>query len=109
MPTLDLPPRHLRVLLGLLRENVPDAEVWAYGSRVNRTAHETSDLDLVLRNPERLDAPQPNLHRLRDALAESDLPILVEVQDWARLPDDFRREIESHPVVALTRERTAAG
>ena len=24
-------------------------EVWAYGSRVNRDAHDTSDLDLVLR------------------------------------------------------------
>ena len=24
-------------------------EVWAYGSRVNGTAHDTSDLDLVLR------------------------------------------------------------
>src|SRR5579862_4525512 len=46
MPTLDLPPNHLRVLLDLLRQNVPDAEVWAYGSRVNHTAHEASDLDL---------------------------------------------------------------
>ena len=68
MPTLDLQPKHLRVLLDLLRQNVPDAEVWAYGSRVNHTAHETSDLDLVIRNPERLDAPLKNLPRLRDAL-----------------------------------------
>jgi predicted nucleotidyltransferase len=104
MPTLDLQPRHLRVVLDLLRQNVPDAEVWAYGSRVNQTAHETSDLDLVIRNPERLDAPFKNLHRLRDAFSESNLPIFVEVQDWARIPEDFRREIQRQPVVTLPRE-----
>lgn len=108
MPTLDLQPKHLRLLLDLLRQNVPDAEVWAYGSRVNHAAHETSDLDLVIRNPERLDAPLKNLHRLREALSESNLPIFVEVLDWARIPEDFRREIQRQPVVALLRERAAA-
>jgi predicted nucleotidyltransferase len=107
MPTLDLQPRHLSALLELLRENAPDAEVWAYGSRATHTAHETSDLDLVLRNPERLDEPQKNLHRLRDALAESNLPILVDILDWARIPDDFRREIERQPVVVLSPRQTA--
>ena len=36
----------------LLREHVPNAEVWAYGrSRVNGRCHSGSDLDLVLRSP----------------------------------------------------------
>ena len=108
MPTLDLQPKHLRVLLELLRQNVPGAEVWAYGSRVNHTAHETSDLDLVIRNPESLEAPLKNLHRLRDALSESNLPIFVEVLDWARIPEDFRREIQRQPVVSLPREHATA-
>ncbi len=107
MPTLDLQPRHLRVLLDLLRRYTPEAEVWAYGSRVNHTAHETSDLDLVIRDPRRLDAPLKNLHRLREALAESNLPILVEVLNWARIPEDFRREIQRQPVVALPCRRAA--
>lgn len=109
MPSLDLQPKHLRMLLDLLGQNVPDAEVWAYGSRVKHTAHETSDLDLVVRNPERLDAPFENLHRLRDALSESDLPIFVEVLDWARIPEDFRREIQRQPVVALPHKHAAKG
>ncbi len=107
MPTLDLHPRHLSVLLELLRQYAPEAEVWAYGSRVNQTAHETSDLDLVIRNPEQLDTPIKNLHELRDALSESNLPILVEVLDWARIPEDFQREIQRQPVVALPREHAA--
>jgi predicted nucleotidyltransferase len=99
------------MLLDVLASHVPDAEVWAYGSRVNGGAHEGSDLDLVVRNPARLDAPQKNLHRLRDALAESDLPILVEVFDWARISPDMRREIEHQHVVvdapSLVREPRA--
>ena len=102
MPALDLDPRHLRLLLDLLAENVPGTEVWAYGSRVNHTAHETSDLDLVIRNPQQLEQPL-SLHKLRDALADSNLPILVDVLDWARIPEDFRREIQSQAVAPLTR------
>ena len=49
---LDLPLRYRTQLEALLREHVPDAEVWAFGSRVNGSSHEASDLDLVLRDPE---------------------------------------------------------
>ena len=108
MPTLELKPACLRTLLTILAAHVPDAEVWAYGSRVHGGAHEGSDLDLVLRNPESLDRPQKNLHRLRDSLSESDLPILVEVLDWARIPEEFRREIERRHVVLMPPEHTPA-
>ena len=48
---LRLYPRHRLLLEALLQKHVPNVEVWAYGSRVNGTAHEASDLDLVLRSP----------------------------------------------------------
>ena len=83
MPKLDLPLMYRQMLLAVLATHAPDAEVWAYGSRVNGQAHEGSDLDLVVRNPDRLDQPQRQLYLLRDALTESNLPILVEVLDWA--------------------------
>lgn len=94
MPKLDLKPAHLRLLLDILGRPAPECEVWAYGSRVNGDGHEGSDLDLVVRNPAGLDQPQNQLWALRDALSESNLPMLVDVLDWARLPEDFRREIE---------------
>ena len=78
---------------------MPDVEVWAYGSRVAGTAHEGSDLDLVLRNPQQLDVPQKNIYKLRDALSESNLPIIVDVSDWARIPEAFRCDIERQHVV----------
>ena len=49
---LDSPRRCREELEALLREHVPNAEVWAYGrSRVNGRCHSGSDLDLVLRSP----------------------------------------------------------
>ena len=104
MPRLDpdalmLAPRHREMLLDLLRRHLPTAEVWAYGSRVNGDCHEASDLDLVVRNPLDLLAEVDGIDELRDALVESNLPIRVDVVDWARIPEAFRREIERAYVV----------
>ena len=99
MAQLDLPQQYLPELVALLRVHVPDAEVWAYGSRLNGCGHATSDLDLVVRNPTVPSQPQARLWVLREALSESSLPILVDVLDWARIPDSFRKEIERAHVV----------
>jgi predicted nucleotidyltransferase len=99
MPILDLPENYLQTLHELLQEYAPDAGVWAYGSRVSGRAHETSDLDLVLRNPADQSVPQKRLVELRAAISESGLPILVDVMDWARIPQTFRNEIEREHVV----------
>lgn len=99
MTQLDLPRQYLTELVALLRAHVPDAEVWAYGSRLHGCAHATSDLDLVVRNPTAPSQAQARLWVLREALSESSLPILVDVLDWARIPDSFRTEIERAHVV----------
>lgn len=109
MPNLDLPPGWLRVVQELLATHVPDAVVWAYGSRVTGGSHAGSDLDLVLRHPGDLFREEPRRHRLLDALSESDLPILVEVHDWARLPESFHREIERAHAVVQERALATAG
>ncbi|MDE0040130.1 MAG: restriction endonuclease subunit S [Gammaproteobacteria bacterium] len=92
---LHLSRKHRRILETLLREHLPDVEVWAYGSRVNGRSHDGSDLDLVLRGPGLEEIPVGRLNDFWDAVSESLIPFLVEARDWARLPDRFRREIES--------------
>jgi predicted nucleotidyltransferase len=99
MPKLKLKPQHLNLLREVLERHVPEAEVWAYGSRVNGDAHDGSDLDLMARNPSALEQPQKQLHTLREALSESNLPMMVDVLDWALTPQDFRREIERQHVM----------
>lgn len=90
---LDLRPEWLEIMRQLLALHVPDAEVLAYGSRVQGTAHQGSDLDLVVRNPSDTEKPQPNLSSLQQAFSDSKLPILVDVLDWAMIPESFRDEI----------------
>ena len=95
---LDLPRRYREPLEALLRQHVPDAEVWAYGSRVNGRSHDGSDLDLVLRSPI-LEPLGYEYVELVEALEQSNIPILVQAHDWARLPESFHREIERDYVV----------
>ena len=96
---LHLQPRHRRLLEGLLREHLPDVEVWAYGSRVDGRSHDGSDLDLVLRGPGLEEIPLERLLDFEDGVRESTIPFLVDARDWARLPERFHREIEREYVV----------
>lgn len=98
---LRLAERHRREIASLLRRYVPDAEVWAYGSRVDGRGHDGSDLDLVLRGAAGQALPLGRLAGLAEALRDSNIPFLVEARDWARLPDNFRREIERKHVVLI--------
>lgn len=96
---LNLSTRHLGMLQDILRQTAPHSEVWAYGSRVTGTGHEASDLDLVVRKPRDPESESPEVFDLKDALVESGLPIRVDVLDWARIPADFKSEIEKQYVV----------
>ena len=50
---LDLRPRDSRLVQDLIKKHLPsDAEVWAYGSRVNGDTYDGSNPDLVLRAPD---------------------------------------------------------
>ena len=82
------------MLLELLRQYLPQAQIWAYGSRVNGDCHDASDLDLVARNPSALDQPLSDLFDFQEELVESNLPIRIDVVDWAQIPESFQQEIE---------------
>lgn len=94
MSKLDLRPEWLEIIRDILASHLPEAEVLAYGSRVTGTCHDGSDLDLVARNRLNPLLPVHNLAEVRDAFSESRLPILVDILDWAQIPDSFRGEIE---------------
>jgi predicted nucleotidyltransferase len=83
----------------LLHQQVPDLEVWAFGSRVHgRNLKPFSDLDLAIVSDDDLDSK--SLAGLRMAFADSDLPFRVDLVTLHTLDDDFRRVIEAeHEVV----------
>lgn len=77
--------------------NIPlPVEVWAYGSRVTGSAHEGSDLDLVIRSHDLKPLPYDSLLEIIDKIKDSNIPILVELRDWARIPAYFHKYIEQH-------------
>lgn len=81
------------MLLDILSTLNIDAEVWAYGSRVNGEAHDGSDLDLVIVPPDRKKIPIDVLVNLKEQIRDSNIPIIVELFDWARLPESFHKNI----------------
>lgn len=101
-PAIDIDPRDLAEVLQILHEQVPDIEVWAFGSRVKHSAKPYSDLDLALitRQPMSLD----KLAGITDAFATSDLPMRVDVVDWASTSESFRQIIALDKAVVQTPE-----
>lgn len=94
---LDIRPDHLKIVEEILEKHVPDREVWAFGSRVNGTAKETSDLDLAVIGENPLEFQ--TLGALRDAFSESNIPYKVDVVDWAKIEKTFRGIIQKNKVV----------
>ena len=92
---LHLPSRYLRQVEEILRENMPDAEVWAYGSRVDGTCHGASDLDIVVRGPGLRPIPSVDMQALREAFRESNIPIIVDAHDWSKLPETRRVSVHA--------------
>ena len=88
----------------ILRQHLPDVEVWAYGGRVSGLGHSGSDLDLVLPGPDLEAIPIGKLVELEEVLRVSTIPFLVEARDWARLPESFCREIERGYCILISTE-----
>ncbi len=97
MIPIDVLPADLATVRRILREHVPVLEVRAFGSRVDWTARETSDLDLALMTDEPLSIDRTA--KLRAAFTDSNLPFRVDIVDWATASENFRQRILANHVV----------
>lgn len=97
IPLIDIEPEDWAIVRDILQKNVPQCEVWAFGSRVTGRAREYSDLDLAIitDTPLALDVSAS----LSNDFSESDLPWKVDVVDWATTSELFRKIIEQAKVV----------
>jgi predicted nucleotidyltransferase len=82
-------------LLGIFSSIDLPVEIWAYGSRVSGSAHDGSDLDLVIRSENLDKLPMDVYFELKEKIKHSNIPIVVELFDWARLPESFHQNIEA--------------
>lgn len=92
MKPIDIKPKDLETVKKILAAHVPEYEVRAFGSRVQWTAKDSSDFDLVIMTEKPL--PSAKMADLKEAFTESDLPFKVDVVDWAATKDKFRKIIE---------------
>ncbi|MEK7991441.1 MAG: nucleotidyltransferase domain-containing protein [Thiotrichaceae bacterium] len=84
--------KYLNEVRRILKHLAPDYEVWAFGSRVHqRGLKPFSDLDLVLITEVPLD--KSLYGSLQEAFSDSDLPIRIDIVDWASLSDSFKQII----------------
>jgi type I restriction enzyme S subunit len=97
MPAIDLNPRDWEIVRNILARHVPQYEVWAFGSRAKGVAREYSDLDLAIISNQPLGLSLSAA--ISDEFVESDLPIKVDVVDWATTSEAFRRVIEKQKIV----------
>ncbi len=102
-PQLDLPAKYLTMLRVLIAQHLKNGEVWAYGSRVKQQSHDASDLDLVVLHD---DSDLFDVFGFREALRDSDIPILIDVMDWNIIPDSFKQEIKQCHVVVYPEQAT---
>lgn len=93
MSRLHLRQQDQQALCDLISQYVPDVSVWVYGSRINGRSHDGSDLDVVLRSGDLSVIDFERMQALRDAICESNIPILIDIRDWAVLPESFHQEI----------------
>lgn len=80
-----------------MEKYVPQYEVWAFGSRAKWTAKEFSDLDLAIIS----DRPIPFkiISSIEEDLSEAPLPYKVDILDWAKVSEDFKKIILEEKVI----------
>ena len=91
---IDIRPDHLELVQAILREHLPsDVKVWVFGSRANWTTKDSSDLDLALEGPDKIDRKVRGM--LMDAFEDSDLPYTVDIVDMNQIGDNFRKILDA--------------
>ena len=82
--------------------DVKESERWLqYRDNRNTTAHDGSDLDLVVKSENTVKWSE--FLEFRDALLDSSIPILVEVLLWDKINESFRKNILSNYEVIYKR------
>jgi predicted nucleotidyltransferase len=97
MPKIDLKPQDWNEVCRILQIHAPDYPVWAFGSRVKRKAKAYSDLDLAIITQQPLSLSEMAI--IKEAFDDSNLPIRVDIVDWAATSPAFQKIIKQDKVL----------
>ncbi len=81
-------------IINIIKDTIKEScKILAYGSRVNGDAYDMSDLDLVLISQKKDKIDINTLVKFKEKLQKSNIPIIVQVMDWYRIPKSFQENI----------------
>ncbi len=89
---IDAAPHDLEIVRSILKNLVPDALIMVFGSRINGTSRDISDLDLAIDLGRKMSIMETGT--LKEAFQESNLPFRVDVIDWHRTSPQFQAIIK---------------
>ncbi len=92
---------HLNILLSIFTSYCPNAEIWAYGSRLKGNAHEGSDLDLVVKS---FGERNKSVYTLLDMINDSNIPFIVDIHEYNSLSESFQKEILKQYIVIFNKK-----
>ena len=95
-PPIAIGAKDWALVQALLKSELADCQVWAFGSRARHAAKPFSDLDLAVLGPKALTLEQ--LARINDTFDSSDLTIKVDVVDLQAVNNTFKAVIDKHKV-----------
>ncbi len=89
---IDLSLEHQEQIREILRRQIPDRTAYIFGSRVRGRAKKFSDVDLAIEGKTPLTLQL--IADLKEAFSSSALPFRIDILDWNRASDEFRRAIQ---------------
>ena len=90
-------PENFHYILSQIKLHVPEATIWAFGSRIKKSHRKASDLDLAVLCDKEM--AKKELPKLNDIFIESDLPFKVQLLDFNRLPENMQENIKKNYVI----------
>ena len=85
---LDLDPKYIDFIKETILVEIPNVEIYIFGSRMQGNALEYSDVDIALKDKEKISIE--SILKLKVKFENSTFPYKVDIVDLKNLKDEFR-------------------
>lgn len=86
--------KHKANIIQIIKDNLKiESEVIAYGSRIRGDCHDASDLDIIIKTKSGNPLPKEDFRIITKKFQESNIPIIIDLRDWALVPKYFHKYI----------------
>jgi predicted nucleotidyltransferase len=97
---MQLPSEYRNEIVNYIHQGLTvPVSIYLHGSRAKNSAHQGSDIDIVVKPQGNQPIPKFELMQVRARLSEGNIPYFVDIQDWDALPDWLKREIQQTGII----------